>query len=112
MYDVSVSFCCADFDYSTTTAKLQSGIELPGSVHQGFARVAASLWQGGLSAALQSLSSSTKITNVYVAGHSLGAGVSTLVSYGVQVTYVQLCCCMIPCSCHRDLRRAVACLLL
>lgn len=73
----------ADFDYTTTTASL-GGIPLPGRVHQGFARVAASLWPG-VQAALQSLSTTSKITNVYIAGHSLGAGVSTLLAYGTQV---------------------------
>lgn len=73
----------ADFDYTTTSASLGS-IPLPGRVHQGFARVAASLWPG-VQAALQSLSATSKITNVYIAGHSLGAGASTLLAYGTQV---------------------------
>lgn len=73
----------SDFDYSTTSASL-GAILLPGRIHQGFARVAASLWPG-VQAALQSLSATHKITNVYIAGHSLGAGVSTLLAYGIQV---------------------------
>jgi triacylglycerol esterase/lipase EstA (alpha/beta hydrolase family) len=57
---------------------------LPGRVHQGFATVAASLWPG-IKEALHSLvkdkSSGTAIKHVYVAGHSLGAAVSTLIAY-------------------------------
>lgn len=77
---------CADFDYRTGSSTLQPGsIPFPGQVHQGFAGVAASLW-GGVAAALQDLNAANgKIDSVYVAGHSLGAGVATLVSYGAQV---------------------------
>lgn len=61
---------------------------LPGRVHQGFATVAASLWPG-IKEALHSLvkdqSSGTAIKHVYVAGHSLGAAVSTLIAYRAQV---------------------------
>ena len=74
-----------DFNYRTDSASLQPSIAFPGKVHQGFASVAASLW-GGVAAALQELiTAKGKIDNVYVAGHSLGAGVATLVSYGAQV---------------------------
>jgi predicted lipase len=87
----------ADFSYNTTRARV-AGRLLPGHVHQGFSAVAASLWPG-LKAALDSLvksrSSGTSIKHVYVAGHSLGAGVATLASYSVQVrhshTSVRLC---------------------
>lgn len=80
------SCCFADFDYNTGSSSLQPGnINLPGQVHQGFARVAESLW-GGVAAALQALISvNGQLDNVYVAGHSLGAGVATLISYGAQV---------------------------
>jgi pimeloyl-ACP methyl ester carboxylesterase len=54
-------------------------------VHQGFANVASNIW-GGIAAALQDIiKSNGKINNVYVAGHSLGAGVATLISYATQV---------------------------
>jgi pimeloyl-ACP methyl ester carboxylesterase len=81
--------CSADFDYNTGPTSLQPGsITFPGQVHQGFARVAASLWgsSGGIAAALKDvIDTNGKINNVYVAGHSLGAGVATLISYGTQV---------------------------
>lgn len=78
----------ADFNYNTSTASLQPGqpaLNLPGNVHQGFAAIATSLWPG-VQAALQELvASPAGVSNVYVAGHSLGAGVATLLSYGMQV---------------------------
>lgn len=78
--------CSADFDYNTGSTSLQPGsITFPGQVHQGFARVAASLW-GGVAAALKDvIGTNGQINNVYVAGHSLGAGVATLIAYGTQV---------------------------
>jgi hypothetical protein len=80
----------ADFSYNTTRAHV-AGRLLPGHVHQGFSNIAASLWPG-LQAALDRLvknrSSGTSIKQVYVAGHSLGAGVATLVSYSVQVWHM------------------------
>lgn len=82
------AFPPTDFNYNTSSASLlpgQPAFDLPGNVHQGFAAIATSLWPG-LQSALQNLvASPAGVTNVYVAGHSLGAGVATLLSYGVQV---------------------------
>jgi hypothetical protein len=65
-------------------------------VHQGFANVASSLWPG-ITAALQDvIKSNGKIDNVYVAGHSLGAGVATLISYATQVGDLSVCCPSVP----------------
>jgi len=77
-----------DFKYRQVPGKYVAGMYLPGRVHQGFASVASSLWPG-IKSALHSLvkhkSSGRAITHVYVAGHSLGAAVATLMAYAVQV---------------------------
>ena len=64
------------------------GMNLPGKVHQGFASIASSLWPY-IKSALQYLvlqKNKGDIKNVYVAGHSLGGGVATLVAYAAQVS--------------------------
>lgn len=77
-----------DFNYREILGRYVSNMKLPGRVHSGFATVAASLWPG-IKEALHSLvkdqSSGTAIKHVYVAGHSLGAAVSTLIAYRAQV---------------------------
>lgn len=79
----------ADFSYSQIPGILQPYLLAPGKVHAGFSGVAATLWPG-ISAALNKLvklrSTGVPIKHVYVAGHSLGAGVSTLISYAAQVS--------------------------
>ncbi|WIA41719.1 hypothetical protein OEZ86_009064 [Tetradesmus obliquus] len=82
----------SDFNYNTSTAGLQPGqpaLNLPGNVHQGFAAIATSLWPGVQAALQELLASPAGVSNVYVAGHSLGAGVATLLSYGMQTCLQQ-----------------------
>lgn len=78
----------------------KASLHLPGRVHQGFASIVASIWPA-LRSALSSLLSGTQgyhdsyhsydrgsrgIRNIYVSGHSLGAGVATLIAYTMQVS--------------------------
>lgn len=89
----------ADFNYNQTLPK--ASLRLPGRVHQGFALISASIWPA-LRSAFDSLlpgsGSGTHpyyrhnkpprgIRNIYISGHSLGAGVATLISYTMQVRY-------------------------
>lgn len=60
----------------------------PGKVHVGFATVASSLWPSVRSALhdlVEHSSTGVTIKHVNVAGHSLGAGVATLISFAAQV---------------------------
>lgn len=93
-----LSVPAADFNYSQTLPK--ASLHLPGRVHQGFASSAASIWpplRSALSSLLKSTGgyhshdrdsyrSSKGIRNVYVSGHSLGAGVATSYWLGVSLT--------------------------
>lgn len=90
---------CADFNYNQTIPKYM--LRLPGRVHQGFASIAASIWPPLRSALSQLMPSRDNgnwhpgsgwgsprgISNVYVSGHSLGAGVATLIAYTMQVRF-------------------------
>lgn len=61
---------------------------MPGQIHRGFALVAASLLphiKAALTSLVKDSSNGANIKNVYVSGHSLGAGVAALVSYAAQV---------------------------
>lgn len=84
-------FSAADFNYNTTRSHTRSHMSMPGRVHQGIAAVAETLWpdmQAALQRLLEGQSTKGTIKNVYIVGHSLGAGVATLVSYAVQ-SYVK-----------------------
>ena len=59
-----------------------SNFTFPGSVHAGFAKLANYFWDSGLR---DVLAAQTGLEQVAIAGHSLGAGVSTLVSYMIKV---------------------------
>ncbi len=74
-----------DFSYNQTTGILPEYFSTP--IHQGFANVLSVMWNspGGVAATLQDLVVSQKaVKSITVSGHSLGAGVSTLMSYAVQ----------------------------
>ena len=84
--------CIADFRYyyfgagsdnNEDRAKAKA-FALPGSTHAGFTSLAVALWRGGLRTLLDA-SVEGGVTHVSVAGHSLGAGVATLLSYRMQV---------------------------
>jgi hypothetical protein len=94
------SFCTEDLEYSTaswaTTAKSNSSA-VPGQMHRGFALVAASLLphiKAALTSLVKESSNGANIKNVYVSGHSLGAGVAALVSYAAQVRRRECVFCM------------------
>ena len=87
-----MSLLPADFTYSQNVARLMLHLPTPGRVHVGFATVAASLWPGvksALNSIVKHKSTGATINNVYVAGHSLGAGVATLISFAAQVSIHQ-----------------------
>ena len=73
----------ADSENNGDRAKAKA-FALPGSTHAGFTSLAVALWRGGLRTLLDS-SIEGGVTHVSVAGHSLGAGVATLLSYRMQV---------------------------
>lgn len=80
----------ADFTYNQTIARLALPLPTIGRVHAGFANVAASLWpsvRSALHSLVKDRSTGTTVKHVYVAGHSLGAGVATLLSFAVQVCH-------------------------
>ena len=82
--------CTADFRYyyfgagDDKNGDRAKAFALPGSTHAGFTSLAVALWRGGLRTLLDS-SIEGGVTHVSVAGHSLGAGVATLLSYRMQV---------------------------
>eukprot|EP00775_Hariotina_reticulata_P007421 gene7421-7630_t len=59
-------------------------VPLPGRTHAGITGVAGSLWTSGIQRALDRYVVRGSITSVSVAGHSLGAGVATIVAYMAQ----------------------------
>jgi Lipase (class 3) len=75
-----------DFSYNQTTQILPNLFSSP--IHQGFATALNVMWNnpnGGVAATLQDLVITQKVVkSITVSGHSLGAGVSTLMSYAVQ----------------------------
>jgi hypothetical protein len=73
-----------DFDYRHTTSS--SSLGLPGKVHAGFARIAEQLWANGLKAAVDTHVVAGSVSTVQFSGHSLGAGVATLLAYTSQVS--------------------------
>jgi hypothetical protein len=74
-----------DFTYSQ--ASFSGPISWPGRTHEGFSRLAAYLWTTGLQAAVQELvmQPGSGVEHVVVTGHSMGAGVGTLLSYTIHV---------------------------
>ncbi len=74
-----------DFSYNQTTNILPQYFSMP--IHQGFGTALNVMWTspGGVAQVLQDLVVTQKaVTSITVSGHSLGAGVSTLMSYAVQ----------------------------
>lgn len=78
----------ADFTYSENPT---GSISLPGETHAGFTAITNTLWREGIRAALWNHVVLGRITSVSVAGHSLGAGVATLVAYAAQVSEIFGC---------------------
>lgn len=77
----------ADFDYAQVSDSSNTSLNLPGSTHAGFTRIANYLWANGIKAALDNgVVRGGSISTVTFAGHSLGAGVATLLSYAAQVS--------------------------
>jgi hypothetical protein len=74
-----------DFDYRQIISS-SSSLGLPGRVHAGFAGIAEQLWSNGVKAALDSHVLSGRVSTVQFSGHSLGAGVATLLAYASQVS--------------------------
>jgi len=60
-------------------------VPLPGRTHFGITRIARRLWNTGIKGALDQHVGSGTVTDVSIAGHSLGAGVATIVAYLAQV---------------------------
>lgn len=77
--------CTADFTYAQVS--FSGALSWPGRTHEGFSKLAAYLWHTGVQPALESLvlQHGSNFSEVLVAGHSMGAGVSTLLSYTMQV---------------------------
>lgn len=75
-----------DFTYSQVSFA-GSPISWPGRTHEGFSKLAAHLWLTGVQAAADDLvlAQGSSIQHVVVTGHSMGAGVSTLLSYTIRV---------------------------
>jgi len=74
-----------DFSYNQTTTILPELFSSP--IHQGFGNVLNVMWTspGGVAATLQKYVDSQKsVKTITISGHSLGAGVATLMSYAVQ----------------------------
>ena len=69
---------------SVSGSDQEASFAFPGGTHAGFTSLADALWRGGLGALLDG-SVKGDVTHVSVAGHSLGAGVATLLSYRMQV---------------------------
>ena len=65
-------------------ANQETAFAFPGGTHAGFTSLADALWRGGLRALLDGNVKGC-VTHISVAGHSLGAGVATLLSYRMQV---------------------------
>lgn len=80
-----VAVPATDFTYSQVA--FTGPISWPGHIHEGFARLAAYLWASGLREVVDSLvlQQGSSVEHVVVAGHSMGAGVGTLLSYTIQV---------------------------
>jgi len=76
---------CTDFTYSQTASS--GPISWPGRTHQGFSRLSAYIWTSSVQEAVDSLvlRQGSSIEHVVVAGHSMGAGVGTLLAYTIQV---------------------------
>lgn len=76
-----------DFSYNQTTTILPE-LFSNNPIHQGFGTALNIMWNapmGGVAATLQDLVVTQKVvTSITVSGHSLGAGVSTLMSYAIQ----------------------------
>ena len=62
----------------------EAAFAFPGGTHAGFTSLADALWRGGMHALLDG-NVKRDVTHISVAGHSLGAGVATLLSYRMQV---------------------------
>lgn len=75
----------SDFTYSQVSFA-GGPISWPGRIHEGFSKLAAHLWLTGVQAAVDALvlPQGSSIQHVVVTGHSMGAGVSTLLSYTIQ----------------------------
>jgi hypothetical protein len=74
-----------DFSYNQTTNILPELFSSP--IHQGFGTALDIMWTspGGVAATLQDIVVTQQLANtITISGHSLGAGVSTLMSYAVQ----------------------------
>ena len=74
-----------DFSYNQTTQILPQLFSSP--IHQGFATALNVMWNApnGVAATLQDLVVNKKIVqHITISGHSLGAGVSTLMSYATE----------------------------
>lgn len=76
----------SDFTYSQVSFA-GGPISWPGRTHEGFSKLAAHLWLTGVQAAVDALvlPQGSSIQHLVVTGHSMGAGVSTLLSYAIQV---------------------------
>lgn len=84
---VPAALTAADFTY--TQVAFKGPISWPGHIHQGFARLAAYLWVTGIREAMDNLvlQQGSDVDNVVITGHSMGAGVGTLLSYTMQVRF-------------------------
>lgn len=81
--------CCCFFipDFTYSQVAFAGAVSWPGRTHEGFSKLAAYLWLTGVQEAVDALVlvEGSSIQHVVVTGHSMGAGVSTLLSYSIQV---------------------------